>query len=153
MQLMITKRNIFIILFIAITILFCACSTLGRAQKMKRYLNKELVAKVGEMCEETVEYDPCAGQQIYLVLLFDKKNVQVYEKYISSCDKESILIIGTYNWKLLRNKKIRIDFIPEQTKGNYAENLFVEFRTKQLVGSITDFNGKTIEHFFKEITK
>jgi len=120
---------------------------------MKNYLNKELIAKVGDIFEETPDDNPCAGSEIFLGFIFNKKEVKVYEKQISTCGKESVNRIGTYNWKLLCNKKIKIDFIPEQTKGTYAEHLFLELRDKQLVERITHLNGKVLEYIFNEKTK
>lgn len=99
---------------------------------------------------ETPDNNPCAGSQIYLTLLFNKKLVLVSEKEISNCGKESIIKIGTYSWELLCNKNIKVDFISEQTKGTYAEQLFIKLRNKQLIGYLTHLNGETVEYVFKE---
>ena len=139
-----SKKNIFIF------ILFCTCSLSLYAQKMKNHLYKELTAKVGAICEETPDDNPCAGSEIYMMLVFDEKQVSISEKEISSCDQESVHNIGIYNWKLLENQKISIDDIAEQTKGTYAENIVLELRDKQLVGNITHVNGRVIEYIFKE---
>ncbi len=141
----INKKNVFTF------ILFCVCC-LSHAQKMKNYVNKELTAKVGIIYEETPDDNPCAGSEIYLTFLFDKKQVQVSEKEVSTCGKESIHNIGTYTWELLCSKEIKVDFIAEQTKGTYAENIVLELRDKQLIGNITHLNGKVITYTFKEKT-
>jgi hypothetical protein len=120
---------------------------------MNSYLNKELIARVATICEETPDNNPCAGSEIFLALIFDKKEVQVYEKVISTCGKESVKKIGTYKWTLLPNKELKIDFISEQIKYTYAEYLFLELRDKQLVGRITHLSGKVIEYSFHEKTK
>jgi len=59
------------------------------SQNIKKKLNnKVFVSNIGSICEETPKPDPCAGQQIYLVLKFKNKNIIIREKYISSCGKE-----------------------------------------------------------------
>jgi len=146
----ITKRNIFTTKLIVITILFCTCSTFCVAQKMKDYLNKELVAKVAVIYEETPDDNPCAGSEIFLGFIFNKKEVKVYEKEIVTCGKKIVNEIGVYKWELLPNKEIKIDFISEQTKDTYAEHLFLELKDKQLVGRIKHLNGKVIEYIFNE---
>ncbi len=113
-------------------------------------MDKEFIAKVGAVYEETPDDNPCAGSEIYLILLFDKKQVHVAEKEMSSCDKETIQEIGTFDWKLKDNKEIAIDFIPQKIQGTYAENLILELRDKQLVGRIKHLNGQVKEYIFKE---
>jgi len=132
-------------------LLFCVCFISCKAQKMKNHLHKELIAKVGAIYEETPDDNPCAGSEIYLILVFDEKQVQISEKEISTCDKESITKIGTYNWRLLPNQEITVDFVSEQTEGTYAEQLSLEFRDKQLIGNITHLNEKSIEYIFDEM--
>lgn len=73
---------------IVITILFYICSTLCHAQKMKKHLNKELVAKVGAIYEETPDDNPCAGSEIFLGFIFNKKEVKMYEKLIVTWGKD-----------------------------------------------------------------
>ncbi len=113
-------------------------------------MHKEFIAKVGAVYEETPDDNPCAGSEIYLTLLFDKKQVYVTEKEISSCDKETTKEIGTFDWELKDNKEIAIDFIPQKVQGTYAENLFLELLDKQLVGRIKHVNGQIVEYIFKE---
>lgn len=150
---MITKQNIFTVIFITIAMLFSACSTLCHPKKMNDYFNKELITRVATICEETPDNNPCAGSEVFLALMFDKKEVQVYEKVISSCDKESVNKIGVYTWTLLPNKELQIDFISEEIEHTYADCFFLELRDKQLVGRITHLNGKVIEYSFQEKTK
>lgn len=136
---------------IIIVLILCVCYLPSQAQEMDNYLQKELTAKVGAICMETSNYDLCASSEIYLTFLFDKEQVQVYEKEISTCGKESIYNIGTYNWEFLQNQKISIDFIAEQTEGTYAKNIALELRAKQLIGRITHLNGRVLEYVFKEV--
>ena len=140
----ISKKKFFIL------VLFCVCSLSSQSQKMNNHLYKVLITKIGDICMETPDDNPCSGSQIFLTLLFDKKQVQVSEKEISSCSKVSILKIGTYNWEFMSNKKIKVYFISEETKGTYAEQLFLELRNKQVIGHLTHLNGKTVEYVFKE---
>ncbi|WP_128755250.1 hypothetical protein [Aquimarina sediminis] len=135
---------------IVMMILCCIYCLSSHAQKVKNHLNKKLIAKVGAICEETPDDNPCAGSEVYLSLFFDKKQVEVSEIEISTCGQESIYEIGQYDWQLLRNKEIRIDFIPAQTKGTYAEHLSLELRDKKLVALITHLNGKLVEYIFEE---
>ena len=129
---------------------FCIWFANAHAQKMKNHLHKELIAKVGTIYEETPDDNPCAGSEIYLIFLFDKKRVQVVEKVISTCDQESIYTIGTYPWKLLDSKEIKIDFDPVMVEGTSAKGLFLELRNQQVIGNITHLNGKVVEYIFKE---
>lgn len=137
------KKNVFML----ILYLFCSISF---AQEMKKYLNKELISKVGNICEETNDDSPCSGSDIFLAFLFNKEKVFVSEKVISTCGKESIYKIGTYNWKLLYSKEISIEFDSQRIKGTYAENLFLELRNKKLIGKITHLNGNVSECTFEE---
>ncbi|MFC5048386.1 hypothetical protein [Aquimarina hainanensis] len=135
---------------IVVMILCCISGISSHAQKMKNHLHKKLVTKVGTVCEETPDDNPCAGSEIYLSLFFDKKEVKVSEIEVATCGQESIYNIGTYTWKLLPNKEIRIDFIPEQTKGTYAEHLFLELRDKKLVARIIHLNGEEVEYVLED---
>ena len=131
-------------------ILFCICGLSSHAQGMKNHLHKKLVTKVGTVCEETPDDNPCAGSEVYLSLFFDKRQVKVSEIEVATCGQESIYKIGQYDWQLLRNKEIRIDFIPEQTKGTYAEHLSLELRDKKLVARIIHLNGKEVEYVLED---
>lgn len=135
---------------ITMVLILCTCCLSTHAQKMKKYLNKELRTEVATVCEETPDDNPCAGSTIYLALWFDKKQVKISEIEISTCGKESVYEIGTYNWELLYNKEISIDFIPEETKDTYAENIVLELRGQQLTGNTTHWNGQIVKHIFKE---
>ncbi len=131
-------------------ILCSMCYLSSHAQKMKKLLNKELIAKVDTVYEETPDDNPCAGSQIYLTLLFDKEQVQITEKEISTCGKVATHKIGIYYWKMLPDQKIEVDFIKSQTEDTYAKNLALELRDKQLIGSVTHVNGRIMEYIFKE---
>lgn len=136
-------RNILILIF---SFLY----SLSNAQEMKSYLNKELIANVGSIFEETPDDNPCAGSEIYLTLLFDKEKVCVTEKEISSCGKEFITEIGKYNWELVSNKEISINFDPQKTKNTYAQNLFLQIKNHNIIGKIRHLNGEIIEYPFKD---
>jgi len=119
------------------------------AQGMKNYLNKELIANIGSICEETSDYNPCAGSMTYLTLLFNKKEVTITEKDISSCGKEFITEIGKYNWELLIDNKIKIHFNPEKIKYTQVENLLLELGSKNIIGKKTHWNNNTSEYIFE----
>jgi len=136
---------------ITLAIILCSLGYFtAQAQTMKNYSCKELLAKVGDIYMETPDENPCAGSEIYLILKFNKQEVTLSEKEVSSCDEESITPIGTYPWNLLHNHKIEVDFIADQIKGTYAEQLKLELRDQQIIGSITHVNGKTKEYVFQE---
>lgn len=139
-------RNICIV----ISLLICF---LSNAQEMKNHLNKELTANVGTLYEETPDNNPCAGSQIYLTLLFDQEKVCVSEKEISTCEKENISEIGSFNWQLLENNRIDIGFDPQKIKYTYAKTLSLELKNDTVIGKIIHLNGTTSEYIFKEHNK
>ncbi len=78
-------------------VIFLLTYSISVTQEMKTHLNKELIAYVGSICEETPDDNPCAGSEIYLTLLFDKEKVSVSEKEVSTCGKENTSEIGNFN--------------------------------------------------------
>lgn len=131
-------------------LLMFTCCISSYAQKMNFFLHKELIAKVGSICEETPDDNPCAGSEVYLSLLFNKEKVEIAEKEISTCGKESLSLIGSFYWKLVRNGNIVIDIVSEKTKGTYADKMFLELKQQQLIGNVTHLNGRVIKYVFKE---
>lgn len=124
--------------------------SLSNAQEMISHLNKELIAKVGTIYEETPDDNPCAGSEIYLTLLFNKKEVFLSEKEVSTCGKENVLEIGTFNWQLMPNNKINVDFDPEKTKYAYAKTLSLQLKNDTIFGYIIHLNDTTSEYIFEE---
>ena len=114
-------------------------------------VNKTFTAKVGSVYEETPNDNPCAGQEVYLVLKFKKEEVLVSEKYISSCGKESIIIIVNYKWELLKCNKIKIDVNPRRIEYTYLHKLTLELRNRQLFGKRK--NGNIISEYIFDSVK
>ncbi|MBW1294167.1 hypothetical protein [Aquimarina litoralis] len=119
---------------------------------MTNHLHKKLISKVDTIYEETPDDNPCAGSEIYLMLVFDEKQIHISEKEISSCNKSSTHKIGMYDWKLVSNNTIEVDFITKEVEGTYAEQLQLELRDSKVIGIITHLNGNEVEYVFKEIT-
>lgn len=119
-------------------------------QEMKEYLNKNLAVKVGSICEETPDDNPCAGLQVYLRFTFDEENVNVSEVEISSCDTEYPTELGKYTWELLDNREIAIAFDPERTKGTFAENIKLDLRKTGVFINVTYLSGSTSEFILEE---
>lgn len=140
------KRNrVLMISFLILTL------SLSAQEKPNLLVNKTFTTKVGSICEETPDDNPCAGQEIYLVLKFEKEEVFVSEKYISSCGKESIIIIGQYKWELLKCNKIKIDADPKKILYTYMEDLIIEFKDEQLLGKRK--NGNIINEYIFDAVK
>ncbi len=118
-------------------------------QTKENLLNKTFSAKVGSIYEETPDDNPCAGQQVFLVLQFSEKKVEVIEKNISSCNKETIVYKLEYSWKL-KGQEVVIFTKPEEVAYTYLEKLKLKLIAEKLLGTITYDNGKVIEHDFKQ---
>ncbi|NQX98227.1 MAG: hypothetical protein HRT73_10155 [Flavobacteriales bacterium] len=116
----------------------------------KQYLlnNKTFLANVGLIWEETPDENPCAGQQVYLVLEFKEAKVLVLEKYISSCEKEEIIVIGNYKWILLGNNRVKIVADPKEIEDTYFKKLILEFSNGQLLGTRINGDNSISEFIF-----
>lgn len=136
------KFSLFFILMIAITI---------KAQKVEnKLIDKTFQANIGSICEETPDYNPCAGAEIFLVLQFTKNKVTITQKDVSSCNKETIYCKYTYNWKF-KETEIIINSKLEEIKYTYINKLKVFYKEEKLIGLITYGNGKTNSKEFKNI--
>lgn len=136
------KKKIFTYLLLLITITNYAQIENGIL------LEKEYISKVGSICEETSEPNPCAGQEIYLTLKFKKEKVLITQKSISSCGEESNEYEFNYNWKLLLNNKIKIYSNSQDIKYTYLENLNFELKKNKLYAVKEDWNKDLIEYLF-----
>lgn len=107
------------------------------AQDRSEFLyHKEFIALVGNSYEETPEPEPCAGQEIYLLLKFNTKKVSITQKAISSCGEENIEHEFYYKWKLLPNNELKFFSNPNDIKYTYLENLYLEVKGSNILGSI-----------------
>ena len=120
-----------------------------KAQRKQHILNnKTFLANVGSIWEETPDENPCAGQQVYLVLEFKEAKVLVVEKYISSCEKEKIIVIGNYKWILLGNNRVKIVADLKEIEDTYFKKLILEFSNGQLLGTRINGNNSISEFIF-----
>ncbi len=98
-------------------------------------INKTFIAKIGSVCEETPDDNPCAGYEIFLELNFTKKNSAVLEKEISSCDKESIREKLNYKWELLPNTEVKIHWdLEDFSYPEFVSGLTLKLEKETLVG-------------------
>ena len=130
--------------------LFCFLYSSSNAQEVDVHLNKELIAKVGTIYEETPDDNPCAGSEIYLTLFFDTEKVSVSEKEVSTCGKESVFEIGNFDWQLMSSNEIKIDFDPQKIKYTYAQNLSLELENNTIIGTIIHLSNTTSKYIFEE---
>lgn len=122
-----------------------------KAQQNLNFLeNKVFTAHVASICEETVKPDPCAGQQVYLVLDFKDKKVAVSEKYVTTCGEERIRELGNYNWELVHNKEVSIDSDSTKIEYTFMQNLKLEVKNGHLIGKKKDWNDTIIEYIFTD---
>ncbi|SNR16864.1 hypothetical protein [Tenacibaculum jejuense] len=138
---------------IKLNIVFIIIAINLQAQQTKESLvGKIFSAKVGYICEETPEPNPCAGQQIFLVLQFNKEEVTITEKNRSSCDKETVAYQFKYAWSL-DDEVVVINSNPEEVRYTYLEKLKLNLKNGKLKGAITYPNGQDKEYDFKENIK
>ncbi|TCI91878.1 hypothetical protein [Tenacibaculum sp. M341] len=110
-------------------------------------LGNTFSANVNSVCEETPDDNPCAGEQIYIVVTFSEEEVKLIEKGISSCDKETYSYSFKYKWEFINNE-IKIHSNPEEVKYTYLKKMRLILKEEELFGFITYDNGKVIEHKF-----
>ncbi len=137
-------KNILLLMFL--TLFSSSC----QAQKQNFLHNKTFTSKIYSICEETSEYNPCAGQEVYLILKFTPKKVVISEKYVSSCEEEDTINLGRYKWRLLTNGVVKIDFGQEQQSKD-LKNLTLKLENKVLKGTFAQFSEEV--HIFNEIKK
>lgn len=133
-------------------LIFCSLGISASTKNMKNYLHKNLEVKVGDSFEEVPVDQPCVGGEIYLIIVFDEQRVTILEKEVSTCGDSFVEKIGRYKWALLSNNKIEVDFVFEEIKGSYAENIIFELREGDIIGIIRHLDGKVIEYRFKELS-
>ncbi len=68
---MIIRKEIVMILMIFVLVLKAHSQN-----KIKALNNEVFKSKIGSICEEIPEPNPCAGQEIYLFLKFNKKKLK-----------------------------------------------------------------------------
>lgn len=130
--------------------LLSVCSWLSPSQNIQNHLHKELVAKVGDLCEETIDPNDCAGIEIYVTLFFEKQKVTLSEKEVTTCDTETILFSGTYFWNIASNQEITINFETNEIGGTYLKEMAFALKDSLIIGLVRQFNGQVTEHIFKE---
>ena len=86
-------------------------------------LNTEYTSVMETICEETSVPDPCAGQEIYLTLKFEKRNVFITQKSVSTCGKEHISLELEYKWELKKGNEIKIFAEPNEIKYSTLRDL------------------------------
>ncbi|MEZ4778744.1 MAG: hypothetical protein R2786_05105 [Flavobacteriaceae bacterium] len=122
----------------------------AKSQSIQKNLNKKLIAKVGDICEETIDSNDCAGIEIYVTLFFNEQKVTLSEKEVTTCGTETIVFSGTYFWNIASNKEITLDFDSKQIGGTYLKEMVFVVKDSLIIGRIRQFNGQVTEHIFKE---
>ena len=121
------------------------------SQNTIEILNGEtFTSKIGSICEETTEPDPCAGQEIYLTLKFNKKKVTITEMYISSCEQKYISYKLEYKWELINTNEIKIYCNSEETEYKSIRNMKFKIKNDQIFGSKINPNNKMVEYVFNK---
>lgn len=129
-------------------ILFILITSVLQAQNIS-IIGKQFIANVNSVCEETPDDNPCAGEEIYVVVKFLKDKVELTEKGVSSCDKETYIRKFKYNYGIKEND-ILIALKPEEVEYTHLKEIKFVIENKKLFGSITYPNGKIIVYEFKE---
>ena len=111
-------------------------------------INKNFIAKIGSICEETTDGYDCAGIEIYLILNFTKEDLSITEKQISSCGTENITFKLDYKWELTPQSEIKIGVDSTEITSNFFKNIVLKFENKTVIGYI---NNTEIE--FEKIVK
>jgi len=122
------------------------------AQKIENSLvGRTFVSNVDYICEVTVEPEPCAGLQVYLVLEFSKNKVVVIEKEISGCDDEYITFNQVYEWRIENTSEIIIESKPREVEYAFVKGLILKIENSALVGYKELFSKETKEYNFEEL--
>ncbi len=111
-------------------------------------LNTEYISIVETICEETSEPDPCAGQEVYLILKFKKKEVYITQKMVSTCGEEYIQSEFKYKWKLENNNEIKIFSEPKEIQYTGLENLKLTIEDKIIYGHKNNENNQSEKYVF-----
>ncbi|WP_075343592.1 hypothetical protein [Tenacibaculum agarivorans] len=115
----------------------------------RNLFGKTFSANVNSVCEETPIPDPCAGEQIYILVKLTKDKIELTEKGISSCEKETYVHSYIYDWKLEDNEII-VNSNPKEIQYTYLNKLKLRLKSDKLFGLVTYDNGKVIEYELKE---
>ncbi|WP_299711389.1 hypothetical protein [uncultured Tenacibaculum sp.] len=138
-----TKFCVLLVLFTVIT----------HGQKIEEtFFNKPFMANVNSVCEETPDDNPCAGEEIYVVVKFLKDKVELAEKGVSSCGEETYVLNFTYSWNI-KEDEIVILTNPKEVKSTHLKKIKFSIQDKKLIGYINYPNGKVIAYHFKEEKK
>lgn len=97
-------------------------------------IHQTFISKIGSICEETPDDNPCAGLEIHLILKFTKDNLSIIEKEISSCDEENISSRLSYKWKLTQNSEIKIDTNPQEIEYHFLKDLVLKIEDEKVIG-------------------
>jgi len=115
----------------------------------KNLFDKTFSANVNSVCEETPIPDPCAGEQIYILVKLTKDKIELTEKGISSCDKETYAYSYIYDWKL-KDNEIIVDSNSKEIQYTCLNKLKLRLKSDKLFGLVTYDNGKVVEYELKE---
>ena len=129
---------------------FLMITMLVNAQSEDSFLiDNTFSAKLGDICEETPEPDPCAGQELYLVLEFGKEQVRAFERYTSSCEEITIVEIGNYKWSVLEEGELQIHYTIEAVEYTLLKDVELRIEDQILRGIKTQRNANTSHYIFK----
>lgn len=132
-----------------VLIFFLLISGITNAQlDEKLSLNTEYILIVETICEETSQPDPCAGQEVYLILKFKKRKVYITQKMVSSCGEETIQCELKYKWKLENCNQIIILSEPKEIKYSSLENLILTVEDKIVYGHKNIGNNQSEKYVF-----
>jgi hypothetical protein len=120
---------------LAIVVLLAISGIMNAQLNEKILFNTEYISIVETICEETPKPNPCAGQEVYLILTFNPKTVDITLKRVSSCGKEYIQSEFKYKWKLENNNEIKIFSNPNDIKYTCLENLKLIVEDKIIYGT------------------
>ena len=122
-----------------------------KAQQNRNFLeNKVFTTHVANICEETVKPDPCAGQQVYLVLAFKDKKVTISEKSVTTCGEEFINDLGNYTWEVLKSNELKINTDSAKIEYTFMQDLKLAVKNGHLIGKKKDWNDSIIEYIFTD---
>lgn len=100
---------------------------------------KSFSSKIGSVCQETSEPNPCAGFQIYLDLNFSEFEVEVTEKEISTCGKVEYKNKYLSEWYFENPDKVVIKKLTSHNEKIIEKNsLKFNFNEKKLIGIATN---------------
>lgn len=126
-------------------LMFVLVSNLFFSQLKQELVGSSFIAKIGAVCEETVEPNPCAGYQIFLELNFRKHNVIVSEKAIRTCGEVKYEKKYLTGWTFQKPNKIILKKLNED---NFEERVLdgntLIYENKKIIGKP---KNKNIGHY------